>query len=185
VVARHLADATASGARTIVGGGTEPAERWVEPTVLVDVDRTMMCLREETFGPLIPVVRVSDEAEAIRLANTTSYGLSASVWSRDVERAERIAAQLDAGAVNINDVHANLFFFAAPMMGWKDSGLGSRLGGADGILKYCRPQTITKPRTSIAIQRQLLWFPYSELRTKAVGRILRALAATGRRRFRS
>ncbi|MEU7766554.1 aldehyde dehydrogenase family protein [Nocardia sp. NPDC049190] len=185
VVSRHLADATASGARVLAGGGTEPAERWVEPTVLVDVDHTMTCLREETFGPLIPVVRVGDESEAVRLANATTYGLSASVWSRDIRHAERVAAQLDVGAVNINDVHANLFFFAAPMAGWKESGLGSRLGGADGIVKYCRPQTVTKPRAPLPLQRLLLWYPYTDFRTNLLGRTLRALAATGRRRFRS
>jgi acyl-CoA reductase-like NAD-dependent aldehyde dehydrogenase len=184
VVARHLEDAVAAGAKVLTGGTTEPAAQWVEPTVLVDVEHTMACLCEETFGPIIPVVRVRDEAEAIHWANSTSYGLSASIWSRDIRNAEHLAAQLEVGAVNINDVHANIFYFSAPMSGWKESGLGSRLGGAEGILKYCRPQTVTKPRTAVTFQQRLLWYPYSAFRANLLAYIMQVLAATGRRRFR-
>jgi acyl-CoA reductase-like NAD-dependent aldehyde dehydrogenase len=114
--------------------------------VLVDVDHSMSCMTEETFGPTLPVVKVADEAEAIRLANDSAYGLSATVWTGDEQRGHRIARQLEVGAVNINDVIANAFSLALPLGGWKRSGVGTRFGGASGMLKYCRPQAITAPR---------------------------------------
>ena len=93
-------------------------------------------MREETFGPTLPVVKVADEDEAIRLANDSRYGLSASVWTSDPARGERVARRIEAGAVNINDALANGFQFGLPMPGWKDSGIGSRNGaiGAGPLL---------------------------------------------------
>lgn len=114
--------------------------------MLADVDHTMSCMTEETFGPTLPVVKVADEAEAIRLANDSDYGLSATVWTADKQRGERIARQLDVGAVNINDAIANLFTLALPMGGWKHSGVGTRFGAAAGIRKYCHEQAIMAPR---------------------------------------
>ncbi|WP_405136676.1 aldehyde dehydrogenase family protein [Nocardia sp. NBC_01388] len=183
LVSGQLDDARAAGARVMVGGGTDPERRWIEPTVLAEVDSTMACVCAETFGPLIPVIRVSSEDEAVAAANATDYGLSASIWTSDRRHGAHLAARLEAGAVNINDAHANIFYFTAPMDGWKNSGMGGRLGGAAGILKYTRPQTVTKPRVSVSYQRHLLWYPYTRKRTELVGRLLRALAATGRRRL--
>ncbi|MGW5113474.1 aldehyde dehydrogenase family protein [Nocardia sp. NPDC004123] len=183
IVRAHLDDATAAGARIAAGGDTDRESRWVQPTVLTGVDHTMACVREETFGPLIPVMPVENAEEAIALANSSQYGLSASVWTRDVRRGRAIAARLEAGAVNINDSHANVFFFAAPMDGWKQSGLGGRFGGAESVLRYCRPQTVTAPRAPLPYQRYLLWFPYTGTGAAVLGRVMRALAATGRRRW--
>ncbi|WP_181063320.1 aldehyde dehydrogenase family protein [Nocardia nova] len=184
VVIRHLDDAIAAGATVVCGGRYSRAARWVEPTVLIDVDPSMACLREETFGPLIPVMAVAGEDEAVRLANDSDFGLSASVWSRDRVRAQRVAARLEAGAVNINDSHANVFLLSAPMHGWKQSGLGGRFGGAQAVLKYCRPHAVTTARVPLPYQRHLLWFPYTDLGAAVVGRMMRALAATGIRRLR-
>ncbi|MFX0578461.1 aldehyde dehydrogenase family protein [Nocardia nepalensis] len=183
LVRAHLVDALAAGARVAVGGNTDRDAKWVQPTVLTGVDHTMAVVCEETFGPLIPVIEVADADEAVALANSSRFGLSASVWTRDTRRGRAIAARLDAGSVNINDSHANVFFFAAPMDGWKQSGLGGRFGGADSVLRYCRPQTVTAPRAPIPYQRYLLWFPYTPSGTVVLGRIMRALAATGRRRW--
>jgi acyl-CoA reductase-like NAD-dependent aldehyde dehydrogenase len=183
LVTAHLADALAAGARVAVGGGTDPSANYVEPTVLVDVDHTMACVREETFGPLIPVMKVADENEAVRLANDSIFGLSASVWTRNTKHGERVAARLEAGAVNVNDSHANLFYFPAPMDGWKQSGMGGRLGGAEGALKYTRPQTITAPRLPLTYQQYLLWFPYNDTMAEVLARTMRALSATGLRRI--
>jgi acyl-CoA reductase-like NAD-dependent aldehyde dehydrogenase len=105
-------------------------------------------MTEETFGPTLPIMKVSSVAEAVRLANDSPYGLSASVFSGDIERAKEIALQLDCGAVNINDVIANLMCTTAPMGGWKDSGIGARFGGAEGMRKYCRIESVVEPRVS-------------------------------------
>jgi hypothetical protein len=103
-VQRHVDEAIAAGARALTGGKPTGTGTFFEPTVLVDVDQSMSCMTEETFGPTLPVVKVADEAERIRLANDSVYGLSATVWTGDKECGERVARQLDVGAVNINDV---------------------------------------------------------------------------------
>jgi len=150
VTARHVDDALARGARALTGGTRrDGVGSFYPPTVLVDVDHSMACMTEETFGPTLPVMKVASVAEAVRLANDSPYGLSASVFSKDVERANDIAVQLDCGAVNINDVVANMMCTTAPMGGWKDSGIGARFGGADGMRKFCRQETVVVPRTSV------------------------------------
>ena len=139
-------------------------------------------MTEETFGPTLPVIKMADEAEAIRLANDSAYGLSATVWTADKDRGERVARQLEVGAVNVNDVLANMFAYAVPMGGWKQSGIGTRAGGGDGIRKYCRAQAIASPRIPTAA-KELLWYPSSPRRVKVVLGVLRVGAARGLRRF--
>jgi acyl-CoA reductase-like NAD-dependent aldehyde dehydrogenase len=181
-VARHVDEAVAAGARATTGGKPGTGGTFYEPTVLVDVDQSMTCMTEETFGPTLPVVKVADEEEAIRLANDSDYGLSASVWTRDVARGERIARRLEVGAVNVNDALANGFNFALPMGGWKHSGIGARNGGAHGLLKYSRTQAITAPRIPTR-SRELLWFPYKRRTYRATMAVVRAAAARGSRRL--
>ncbi|WP_099023661.1 aldehyde dehydrogenase family protein [Mycolicibacterium palauense] len=150
VTERHVADALAKGAKALTGGSRPAGSGNFYPaTVLVDVDHSMLCMTEETFGPTLPIMKVPNVAEAVRLANDSPYGLSASVFSRDVDRARDIALQLDCGAVNINDVITNLMCTTAPMGGWKMSGIGARFGGADGMRKFCRQETVVAPRTSV------------------------------------
>ncbi|MGV0634834.1 aldehyde dehydrogenase family protein [Mycolicibacillus trivialis] len=149
VTERHVRDAQAAGARALTGGKrTEGPGSFYPPTVLVDVDHSMACMTEETFGPTLPIMKVATVEEAIRLANASPYGLSASVFSRDHDRARDIALQLDCGAVNVNDVITNLMCTTAPMGGWKTSGIGARFGGVDGIRKFCRQETVVIPRTN-------------------------------------
>lgn len=150
VTERHVADAIAKGARALTGGQRpEGPGSFYPPTVLVDVDHSMACMTEETFGPTLPIMRVSSVAEAVRLANDSPYGLSASVFSRDVDRARDVALELDCGAVNINDVISNLMCTTAPMGGWKTSGIGARFGAAEGLRKFCRQEAIVAPRTNV------------------------------------
>ena len=153
---------------------------YFEPTVLVDVDQDMLVMREETFGPVIPVMRVADAEEAIRLANDSPYGLSASVWTKTKERGLEIARRLEAGAVNVNDVFSNLFAIGLPMSGWKRSGLGFRLGGEDAIRKYCRTQAATAAKLTPA--SEIAWYPYATWKTKLAGRLVRLSAARDIRR---
>jgi acyl-CoA reductase-like NAD-dependent aldehyde dehydrogenase len=181
VVERHVSEALASGARALVGGNrADGPGAFFEPTVLVDVDQSTSCMREETFGPTLPVMKVQDADEAIRLANDSSYGLSASVWTRDRARGEQIARRLDVGAVNVNDMFVNAFAIRLPQGGWKESGVGARLGGAHGIRKYCRPQAITATR--LAPRSELLWYPYTAVKGKLFLQVTRFLFARDRGR---
>ncbi|UFT00217.1 aldehyde dehydrogenase family protein [Nocardia huaxiensis] len=182
IVQKHVEQAIESGARVLTGGKRTGVGTLFEPTVLADVDHTMTCMTEETFGPTLPVMKVADEAEAVRLANDSIYGLSASVWSGDKARAERVARQLNAGAVNINDVFSNMFSFALPMGGWGLSGVGARWGGPNGVRKYCRQQAITKPLLPTQT-KEMLWFPYSPAKLVFAMTAMRAAGARGLRRL--
>ncbi len=157
-VEAHLADATAKGAR-IVRGGHRLSDRpglWFTPTLVVDVDSSMDLMREETFGPVIAVQKVRDEAEAIRLANDSSYGLSASVWSRDTAGAMNLARRIEAGAVCINDHMIHMMIPEVPMGGVKHSGLGRR-HGIEGLVRFCEQQTIVADR--FGLKREAFWYP--------------------------
>ncbi len=182
IVQRHVDEAVRAGARAVVGGKATGSGTFFEPTVLVDVDQSMSCMIEETFGPTLPLVKVADAEEAIRLANDSAYGLSATVWTRDKERGEKIARRLDVGAVNVNDVMSNGFAMDIPMGGWKQSGIGARLGGPAGLRKYCRAQAITSPRIPTQ-SKELLWYPASRRRARVAASVLRASAARGVRRL--
>lgn len=176
IVEGQVKDAIAKGARVATGGGRAPLDGvFFEPTVLLDVDHTMDVMREESFGPTLPVMRVADADEAIRLANASPYGLSATVWTRDAARARQIAGRLEVGAVNVNDVFSNIFAFPVPQSGWKQSGIGARLGGAAGVRKYCRAQSITETR--FAPRSEALWYPYTAHKGKFVSRLVRFIVA--------
>jgi acyl-CoA reductase-like NAD-dependent aldehyde dehydrogenase len=150
VTERHVSEAVAAGAKALTGGQRTAGQgSFYPPTVLVDVDHSMACMTEETFGPTLPIMKVSTVGEAVRLANDSPYGLSASVFSSDLERAKEVAVQIDCGAVNINDVISNLMCTTAPMGGWKTSGMGARFGGAEGLRKYCRQEAVVAPRTNV------------------------------------
>jgi acyl-CoA reductase-like NAD-dependent aldehyde dehydrogenase len=133
IVQAHLDDAVKKGARIIAGGGMRGS--YIEPTVVVDVDHTMDLMTEETFGPVLPIMKVADEAEAIRLANETTYGLGASIWSRDLQRARRVADEMETGSVIINDTMAHYAIPLLPFGGVKQSG-NARTHGASEVLQF-------------------------------------------------
>jgi acyl-CoA reductase-like NAD-dependent aldehyde dehydrogenase len=164
IVDSQVKDAVAKGARVLTGGAPAPGPgRFYPPTVVVDVDHSMKCMTEETFGPLLPIMKVADAEEAVRLANDSPYGLQSSVYTRDLRKGEEIGRRLEAGACCVNDAQVNFTAFEAPMGGWKTSGIGSR-HGAGGIRKYCREQTLLVNR--FAPNNELYMFPYSAGRTK-------------------
>ena len=180
IVEDHVRDAVDKGARVLTGGKrAEGAGRYYEPTVLVDVDHTMKCMTDETFGPTLPIMKVGDAEEAVRLANDSPYGLAASVWTRDAARGEDVARRVEAGAVCVNDAQINYVALELPMGGWKASGLGSR-HGAGGIRKYCDQQAILITR--FAPKKDLHMFPNSKLKSGLIGRTLRLLYGRGKRR---
>jgi acyl-CoA reductase-like NAD-dependent aldehyde dehydrogenase len=178
IVSDQVEDARAAGARVLTGGkrGDGPGD-WYEPTLIADVDHSMKVMREETFGPVIPVMKVSDVEEAITLANDTDYGLGSAVFAGDAEQGERIARRIEAGACNVNDVLANYLVLGLPMGGWKHSGIGVR-HGEQGIKRFCRTEALTIPRLPQA-KAEPLWFPYSPRKRGFVRRMFRFVNARG------
>ncbi len=156
----RIETAVHDGARILTGGafpdGLSAEQRngfWLSPCVLLLNDLNTPLVQEETFANVVPIVIVEDDEQAIALANATEYGLSAAVWSRDVERAVRIGAQLDVGMVFINEVEVALLYGEA-WRGWKRSGIA----GAGSKLERCFRQQLTVLHTGTRARDY--WFPY-------------------------
>ena len=161
IVEEHVAEAVAAGATVLTGGRrANPgglAGFFYEPTVLTNVHHGMRIMREETFGPVLPIMTVRDEAEAVRLANDSEFGLSASVWTRDLEGGERLARRLQCGSVMVNDCLSSFGIAEAPHGGFKLSGLG-RTHTRVGVMEMARVKYIDVdlvPRLP-----KLWWFGY-------------------------
>ncbi|MFF1398471.1 succinic semialdehyde dehydrogenase [Streptomyces sp. NPDC058287] len=147
-VTTHVDDAVAKGATVLAGGRARPdlGPLFYEPTILTDVTPDMTLYDHETFGPVVSIYPYRDIEEAIEQANSTPYGLNASVWSRNGTRGRAVAARVHAGTVNVNEAFAAAWgSIDAPMGGMGDSGLGRR-HGVDGILKYTEAQTVAHQR---------------------------------------
>lgn len=177
VVEDHINDAKARGAQILTGGRRNLAlpGRYFEPTVLSNVDHSMKIMTEETFGPALPIMRVKDEEEALRLANDSRYGLNASVFTRDKAKGERIAAQVEAGVTCVNDVIAGFAVTDAPSGGLKESGIGKR-HGAEGIRRFCHQQVIVTDR--FGLKRDPFWYPYNAKTERLMLRLLGAVFST-------
>jgi len=162
IVEEHVVDAVAKGARVLTGGKPASGPGWFyPPTVLAGVDHTMRVMREETFGPVLPVMVVPSLDEAIRLANDSDYGLTASGWTRDHATARRLERELQAGVVTINDCVYTFGEPSAPWGGFKKSGLG-RAHGLAGLREMAQLKYVARDDGSAPM---LWWFPYGgELR---------------------
>ena len=175
VVEEHIADAIKRGARVVTGG--KRAKRsglFHEPTVLTEVDHSMAVMRDETFGPVLPIMTFKTEDEAIRLANDSIYGLTASIFTRNIARGRRLAEQIEAGTVMVNEVVYTHALAQTPWGGVKQSGYG-RTHGRLGLLELVTPQHIHVNR--LPWVPDLWWFRYSQ----QAGLLFRSLA----RRFTS
>lgn len=148
IIEDHLQDALDKGARILIGGRREGM--FMEPTILLDVDHTMHIMQEETFGPILPIMRVPTEQQTIYLANDSELGLSASVWSRDLARAQRVAGQLAVGSVNINDTISHFGIPRLPFGGIKQSGIG-RTHGKKDMLQFTYTQSYVVGQPPLAI----------------------------------
>jgi acyl-CoA reductase-like NAD-dependent aldehyde dehydrogenase len=168
-VERHVADARARGARVMTGGARR-GDAFYEPTVLAGVDHSMLIMQEETFGPVVPVMTVRDADEAVRLANDSCYGLNASVWTSDVARGIDIARRIESGSACVNECLVSAGVPALPFGGVKQSGVGTRHGGAEGLRQFCVRQAILiEPRRR---RREPTWFPYSTKRARQIERLM-------------
>lgn len=180
IVQDHVDDAVAKGARILIGGKRGAHGNFFEPTVLVDVEHSMTCMREETFGPTLAIMQVADEDEAVALANDSPYGLSSSLWTRSRRIADRVSRRIEAGSVSVNNAIVATFQMPVPMGGWKNSGLGTRFGGAQGVLKYCRQQSVVEER--LLLKSEPLWYPVVPARSRLIARVTRLLGAHDWRR---
>ena len=160
IVEDHVRDAERRGAKVLTGGrrATNLDGFFFEPAVLTDVDHDMTIMRDETFGPVLPVMTFKTEDEAIKLANDSIYGLTASVWTRNIRRGRRIAERIEAGTVMVNEVVYTHGIAQTPWGGVKDSGYG-RTHGRMGLLELVTPKHVHVNR--ISFLPDLWWFRYS------------------------
>ncbi|HTJ41728.1 MAG TPA: aldehyde dehydrogenase family protein [Kofleriaceae bacterium] len=135
IVRDHLQDAVAKGARVLTGGPDAISGQYIQPTVLVDVTHDMKIMKDETFGPVVPIAKVASVDEAVRLANDSRYGLGSSVWGKRAVR--EIADRVKAGMTSINSVVAFAAVTSLPFGGVGESGFG-RIHGDEGIREFCR-----------------------------------------------
>jgi betaine-aldehyde dehydrogenase len=168
IVEDHVEDARRAGATILTGGERLEGEGdWYPPTVITGVDHSMKVMRDESFGPVVGVMKVRDADEAVRLANDTRYGLAASVFGSKRE-AEAVARRLEVGTANVNDVLVGFLASDVPMGGWKDSGIGFR-HGEYGIKKFVRPESLVITR--FGQKREPLYFPYTDKRRRQLRKV--------------
>ncbi|ROO90203.1 aldehyde dehydrogenase (NAD+)/succinate-semialdehyde dehydrogenase/glutarate-semialdehyde dehydrogenase [Actinocorallia herbida] len=170
-VSAHVEQAVAAGATLVAGGKARPdlGPLFYEPTILTDVTTDMDLCAGETFGPVVSVYRFATEDEAVTRANDTSYGLNASVWTRDLARGRRVGARLQAGTVNVNEGYgAAMASHDAPMGGMKQSGVGRR-HGAEGMLRYTEAQTVASQQfMELDAPANVPYAKYADLLTGAI-----------------
>ncbi len=161
VIKNQVNDATARGARIATGGifSDKGGVHFVPPTVLVDVPMDSLLMKEETFGPVLPIVEFRSDAEAIDLANASKFGLSASVWTRDAKHGMEIAKKLRAGAAIVNDVISYYGIIDGVVGGVKESGSG-RTHGKEGLLEMVWPKYYEVER--LPQMKKLWWYKYDK-----------------------
>lgn len=170
----HVKDAVTKGAEIVSGGKRRPelGPLFFEPTILTNVNHDMDVMRDETFGPLIPIMRVKNAEEAVKLANDNEYGLSAAIFTKDLQRGEQLATRIESGDVCVNTTQWVFGTPTLPMGGVKNSGVGRR-NGPEGLLRFVKTQ-------SVLVDNQLMTKPNLTLGDPSALRI--ALLLRGLRR---
>ena len=172
IVRHQVEDALEKGARLLIG---VPPSQWEEdsmrigPIVLVNINEDMAIWNEETFGPVVPLIPFGTEEEVIEFVNLSPFGLSASVWSRDLKRAKKLARRLDVGSVNINDVMITVANPHLPFGGIKHSGLG-RYHGCEGLRIFCHETAFMASKGTR--RSELNWYPYTQEKYDFVSSVL-------------
>jgi acyl-CoA reductase-like NAD-dependent aldehyde dehydrogenase len=184
VIESQVRDAVAEGARVLAGGRRNPAYEgcFYEPTVLTDVSHDMRIMRDETFGPVLPIMRVRDESEALRLANESRYGLNASVWTRNKRKGVSLARSIQSGSAVVNDCMVTYGVTESPFGGVKDSGIG-QVNGEIGLRSYCHARSIVIDR--FGGKSEFMWYPHSARKLKWVKRMMTMLWGTSLGRWLS
>lgn len=157
IIEHHVNGAVKKGAKILVGGKRKGKTMFFEPTVVVNLDHRMEIMQEETFGPIICIMKFKDKDEAIKLANDTIYGLNASVWSNDKTKAVSTARGIMAGGIAINNVCTASANFAAPFGGAKQSGIG-RYHGSYGLYAFSNIKTINIEKDKK--DKEVNWYPF-------------------------
>lgn len=162
IVQAHVEDALASGARLLAGGNLLPrvGPNFFAPTILADVEHSMRIMREETFGPVLPVRSFKTEEEAVELANDSEFGLAASIWTSNRKRGEALARRIDAGTVMVNDAISCFGISEAPHGGIKSSGIG-RTHGRFGLEEMVWPKYVDSDR--LPRTKKLWWYGYGPM----------------------
>ncbi len=156
---KQLEEAVRGGAKILVGGAKHPSAQgnYFLPTVLINVTQDMSVMKEETFGPLLPIMMVESEEEAVQLTNDSSFGLCASIWTKDVGRGIELSKKIQAGTITINDCVYTHALGETPWGGVKKSGMG-RTHSDQGLLEFVQPKHINYDRIAI---KPFWWFPYT------------------------
>ena len=178
VASRLIADAVKQGATIATGGRVVVGKgQFFEPTVLTGCTQEMAVMREEIFGPVVPMMKVRDDEEAVRLANDSHLGLMAYVFTKDRERGRRLAESIRAGTVMVNDVLSAYAATETPFGGVRDSGYG-RVHGEEGLREMCEMRHVNVDRIPM-MARDPSWFPYGEKTYRAALKGLRLLFRSG------
>lgn len=161
VIQEHVEEALSKGARILAQSQAKNTEGrcYFPASLLVDVDHTMKIMREETFGPILCVMKVRSEEEALRLANDSSYALTSSLWTKDLKRGRSLALQIEAGVTTLNDHCVTHAFSETPWGGWKNSGIG-RTHGAEGLKEMSHCKVVHWDL--IPTKRNLYWYPFNK-----------------------
>jgi acyl-CoA reductase-like NAD-dependent aldehyde dehydrogenase len=174
IIEGHVEDARAKGATVRVGGRRNPELKglYYEPTVVTDVNHDMKLMQQETFGPIIAIMKVRDEDEALRLANDSDYGLNGNVWTRDTEHGIELAARMETGGACVNDMAITYGLPEAPFGGVKSSGLG-QVNGPTGLRGYCHAMPISADRKGRGKVQGA--YPYTEKANQGMQKFIRFL----------
>jgi acyl-CoA reductase-like NAD-dependent aldehyde dehydrogenase len=180
IVSELVRDAISNGAKILTGSDWDFKSRFIPPIILENTTKQMRINQEEIFGPVLPLMKFKNEQEAIKLANDSNFGLSASVWSNDLERAKRVSSQLITGNISINNVMLSEGNHALPFGGVKDSGIG-RFKGIQGLRGFCNIKSVLVDKNSKKIEAN--WYPYTPRKYELFSGLIQSLFSGGIKKF--